>query len=174
MRSPKKRLIKHRRHEVVIPAVDGKSVAEQIPIQVPMEWDQELGEWLLTPEAEQMIENAKARHMGLMLPQELLALRQRLSLSQRQIGELLKVGAKSWTRWESGTQRPSQSINLLLRLLDTGVVSPQQLVEVGTSRTDWSRQFDMLAIAGTRSATPLSLDLCRQTPPPEEPLRTSA
>jgi len=171
--SSKKKTIKLRRHEVVVPTPDGTAVAERIPIKVPMEWDAGLGEWLITPEAEQILETAKARHMGLMLPEELLALRQRLGLSQRQIGELLKIGAKSWTRWESGAQRPSQSINLLLRLLDRGMISPRQLVEVGTTRADWSRQFALLALAGARPAA-VSLDLCRENPPPREPLRTSA
>ncbi|MFZ5495524.1 MAG: type II toxin-antitoxin system MqsA family antitoxin [Verrucomicrobiota bacterium] len=170
----KKKIIKLRPYPVVVPTPDGKSVADHVTIKVPMEWDEELKEWLITAEAEELIETTKARHMGLMLPADLLAMRQRLNLSQRQIGELLKIGAKSWTRWESGAQRPSQSINLLLRLLDKGAVSPQQLVEIGSARADWSRQFDLLALASARAAPPVSLDLCRSTPPPSEPLRTSA
>jgi hypothetical protein len=62
-----KQTIKLRAHEVTIPTSDGQSVAERIPIRVPMQWDAELGEWLLTPDAEAIIENAKARHMGLCL-----------------------------------------------------------------------------------------------------------
>jgi DNA-binding transcriptional regulator YiaG len=160
--APKNHTIKHRAHEVTIPTPDGRSVAERIPIRVPMEWDAELGEWLLTPEAETMIEAAKARHMGLLLPQQLLELRQRLGLSQRAIGELLQIGAKSWTRWETGKQRPSRSLNLLLRALYSGLISPTQLSEMGTTHHDWSAQFCLLANQISQTTDPVSLDLCRQ------------
>lgn len=156
----------HRLHEVVIPTADGASVAERIPIKVPMLWDHELNEWLITPEAEELIETTKARHMGLLLPSELKALRERLGLSQQAIGELLQIGAKSWTRWESGGQRPSRSINLLLRALDSGMVSPHQLREINSSRADWSRQFRMLETAGTMPVAPVSLDVCREDQKP--------
>lgn len=172
--SSKKKIIKVRPFEVVVPTADGTAVAERIPIKIPMEWDEELGEWLITPEAEQTLEETKARHMGLMLPVGLVALRQRLGLSQRQIGELLQIGAKSWTRWETGIQRPSKSMNLMLLLLDKGLVSPKQLIEISSGSTDWSRQFELLAMASARATTPLSLDLCRPTPPPAEPMRDSA
>jgi DNA-binding transcriptional regulator YiaG len=157
-----KRRIEHRKHEVTIPTADGSAVAERIPIRVPMEWDPEIGEWLLTPEAEALIETTKARHMGLLLPHDLLGLRLRLGLSQQAIGELLQIGAKSWTRWETGHQRPSRSINLLLRALHSGFISPMQLREMGMTRHDWSAQFRVLASSGNQVAEPFSLDVCRQ------------
>ncbi len=80
-----------------------------------MEWDPELKEWLITPEAEELLEDTKARHMGLALPEDLRALRVLLDLTQSGMGELLCIGEKTWTRWETGRQRPSQSLNLLLR-----------------------------------------------------------
>ena len=147
---------------VAIPARDGRRVAERITVGVPMRWDSDLEKWLLDGNAMEMIEDAKARHMGLMLPAEMLALRKRLGLSQRDIGELLRIGAKSWTRWESGLQRPSQSINLLLRLLDSGIISPRQLLDVGCDTADWTPQFLLLAKSNQATA-PVSLDQWRAT-----------
>jgi DNA-binding transcriptional regulator YiaG len=178
--SSKKR-IQTRKHEVTIPTVNGSAVAERIKIMVPMEWDAELGVWLMTPEAEAMVENTKARHMGLLLPIELLELRQRLTLSQQMIGELLQIGAKTWTRWETGKQRPSRSMNLLLRALHSGLISAQQLLEIGGMRHDWSAQFRVLA-SGTLAAEPIALDLCRENakarqqnaPVPFEPMKLPA
>jgi DNA-binding transcriptional regulator YiaG len=174
----KKEMIKHRQHEVVIPTSDGLAVAERIPLKVPMVWDAELGAWLLTAEAEAMVENAKARHMGLMLPHELLALRQRLGLSQQVLGELLQIGAKSWSRWETGRQRPSRSMNLLLRALNTGLLSPRQLLEVCSVRPDWSQHFRQLALAGSQTTEPVSLDVCREIQQsavsPVEPIKLPA
>lgn len=126
---------------VAIPTADGRRVAERITIDVPMRWDPGLSEWLLDSEAIETLEAAKARHMGLLLPEELRALRERLAMTQREIGDLLRIGAKSWTRWETGLQRPSQVINLLLKLLASGIVTPGQLQQIGAEPADWSRQF---------------------------------
>jgi transcriptional regulator with XRE-family HTH domain len=145
--------------EVTIPDAEGKRVAQRIPIKVPMVWDSEVREWLLTPKAEEIIDTVKARHMGL-LPDELRRLRERHGLTQRAIGELLQIGAKSWTRWETGKQRPSRSLNLLLVALDRGLISPLQLKELGNPQRDWSAQFTNNQQAGPVSQ-PVVIDLCR-------------
>lgn len=103
--------------EVSIPTADGKGIAELIKIEIPMEWDEEIAEWLMTDEGLKQVEETKARHMGLLLPSEMKALRDRLDLTQKAIGELLQIGEKTWTRWETGKTRPSRSVNLLLRAL---------------------------------------------------------
>ena len=125
--TPAKKGIKLRPFEVTIPTPDGTAVADRIKIDVPMKWDEDIHDWTLTPEAESLIETTKARHMGLLLPEQLRALRVRLGLTQKAIGDLFQLGAKSWTRWESGAQRPSRSINLLLRSVYNGWITPQQL-----------------------------------------------
>lgn len=142
---------------VAIPTPDGRRVAEHIEVEVPQRWDAGLGEWLMDADAMATIEAARYRHLGLMLPAELLALRERLDLTQAEIGALLRIGAKSWTRWETGLQRPSQVINLLLKLLDAGLVSPRQLDQIGAEPADWSRQFLHLAHGG-QEEKPVALD----------------
>jgi hypothetical protein len=49
---------------VTIPTTDGKTVARTVEIKIPMEWDIEIGEWLLAPEATEQIERTKAREAG--------------------------------------------------------------------------------------------------------------
>ena len=115
--------------EVLVPNLDGTGVAERVKVPVPLKWDEELGEWLLTAEAHQTIEDTKARHIGLLLPAQLKKLRQRHGYSQQQMGELFQVGEKSWTRWESGKHRPSRSINLLIRALYEGEISVNYLLQ---------------------------------------------
>ena len=136
---PNHRRIEVRDYEVVIPTADGQRVAERIPIKVPMEWDPDLQEWLITPEAEELLESTKARHMGLVMPEELRALRDQLELTQSEMGDLLCIGEKTWTRWESGRQRPSQSLNLLLRAVQTGLLSVYDLRWLRKPNIDWSR-----------------------------------
>lgn len=142
MPAAKKNPIQHRWHDVVVPTPDGQAVAERIRIKIPMEWDEALGEWLITTEGDLMLENTKARHMGLMLPTELAGLRRRLRMTQAQMGELLCIGEKTWTRWESGRQRPSQSLNLLIRALASGLLSIYDLAWLHEPDVDWSRAMN--------------------------------
>lgn len=152
--------VKIRPVSVAIPASDGERVAEHIQVEVPMRWDAGLGEWLMDADAMEAVENARYRHMGLMLPAEMHALRERLGLTQMQMSKLVRVGDKSWTRWETGLQRPSQSINLLLKLLDAGIVTPTQLAQLGAEPADWSRQFLRIADSSVDDK-PVALDgLC--------------
>jgi transcriptional regulator with XRE-family HTH domain len=123
--------------EVIIPTVDGKSVADRVTVSVPMIWDEELQTYLLTPQAHEIIDDTKARHMGLLLPSQLRQLRERLNLTQKEIGELLQVGEKSWSRWESGKHRPSRSVNLLMRALYDGELSVEYLERATSSRPSW-------------------------------------
>jgi DNA-binding transcriptional regulator YiaG len=131
---------KLQKFEVPIPAANGESVAERITVEVPVVWDEELKQFLLTPDAQKIIEDTKARHMGILLPNQLRELRTRLGgLSQKEIGELLQIGEKSWTRWESGKQRPSRSVNLLLRALYDGQIGIDYLVHAARPVSIWTR-----------------------------------
>jgi len=122
---------------VVIPTPDGKGVAETIMITVPCRIDAKSGEAILGGEALRMIDKVKARHMGLMLPDEIRMLRSHLRLSQSDMSELLQIGAKSYTRWESGRERPSRSINILLRSLWDGKIDVGYLRSVKDSKFNW-------------------------------------
>ena len=124
--------------EVLIPTPDGKQVAERVPIEVVHEWDEEIGEWLLSPESLKLIEDTKARHMGLLLPEELQALRERLDMTQSEIANLLEIGEKSWSRWESGRHRPSRSMNLLIKALDKGRLDVPFLAGATQFTPQWS------------------------------------
>ncbi|MFA6959390.1 MAG: helix-turn-helix domain-containing protein [Opitutaceae bacterium] len=130
--------IEQRAYEVSIPSADGESLAYKVPLMVWMEWDATINEWLLTPEAMDEIEATKARHMGLLTADEIRTLRERLKLTQAHMAELLKIGAKTWTRWETGKQRPSQSLNLLLRALQCEILTPYMLKQLGASQVDWT------------------------------------
>lgn len=146
--------IELRAFDVTIPAADGEKVAAHVSLLVPMEWDESIGEWLLTPDALDEIEATKARHMGLLSSEQIFQLRSRLGLTQAEIGELLKIGSKTWTRWETGKQRPSQSMNLLLRALQTGIVSIPALRQLGQPQIDWSAAVTASTAQSTEPYTP--------------------
>lgn len=115
--------------EVLVPNMEGTEVEKKVTVQIPLAWDEEFGQWVLTPEAHQIIDDTKAVHMGLLLPAQLKELRQRLGFSQKQMGGLFQVGEKSWTRWESGKHRATRSINLLIRALYDGEISVNYLLK---------------------------------------------
>ena len=102
-----------------IPDAEGK-IVRRVKVKVPVEWDEAIGEWMMTPEALRMVEDAKAREMGIIMPEEMKALRKNFGLTQSQMGALFQVGGKSWTRWESGKYRPSRVISLLIRAVADG------------------------------------------------------
>src|ERR1051325_48488 len=109
--------IKKEEFEILLPKPDGSGTAEKIVVTVPVCWDEELQDWLMTAEGHEIIDNTKARYLGLLLPEQFKELRGRYGFSQREMGELFQVGEKSWTRWETGRHRPSRSMSLLVRAL---------------------------------------------------------
>jgi putative zinc finger/helix-turn-helix YgiT family protein len=106
--------------DVAIPTLDGNGVAETIKVKVPAWRDPKDGEVYFDGEGLRILDRAKARHMGLLTPEQIKKLRERLGLTQKQLSELLQIGEKTWTRWESGRERPSRSINVLLCALNDG------------------------------------------------------
>jgi len=120
--------IRHEEYEVRVPKADGTGIAEKVKVTIPLEWDDEIKEWLMTAEGHDIIDTTKARLMGLLLPEQFKELRERYSLSQAEMGELFQVGEKSWTRWETGKHRPSRSISLLVRALYEGELSLDYLL----------------------------------------------
>jgi DNA-binding transcriptional regulator YiaG len=117
---------KHTDFTLQIPDAEGK-VVRRVKVKVPVEWDEAIGEWMMTPEALRMVEDAKAREMGIIMPDEMKALRKRFGITQAQMGALFQVGGKSWTRWESGKYRPSRVISLLVRAVADGHLSADYL-----------------------------------------------
>ena len=131
--------IKQEEFEVFVPDARGE-VVQRLKVTAPVRWDEEIKEWVLTPEAHRLIEDTKARHMGLLLPDQFKELRQRYDSSQREMGELFQVGEKSWTRWETGKQRPSRSINLLIRALYEGEIAIEYLIKRAGTTPDEARE----------------------------------
>jgi DNA-binding transcriptional regulator YiaG len=113
--------------EVLIPNLEGDGIAERIKVKIPVVRDAHTGETVLTEEAFRILETIKARHMGLLLPDQIKSLRTRLRLTQKEMSQLLQAGEKSYTRWETGRARPSRMVNVLLRLLDSGDISIEAL-----------------------------------------------
>lgn len=71
-------------------------------------------------EARQLRENALAQYRqkyGLLSAAEIRAIRERLGLSQGELGKLLGLGSNTLSRWEANRNVQSASLDVLLRLL---------------------------------------------------------
>lgn len=114
-------------YPVRIPTLDGRAVAQTIEIEIDA-WRNAAGELFLDGGAHEKIEAVKARHMGLLAPDEIKDIRvSMLNVTQKEISRWLQIGEKTWTRWESGRERPSRSMNVLLCTLRDGKIDATYL-----------------------------------------------
>ena len=120
---------------VTIPTADGSGVEETITVRVMALRDPQTGDFFLDDEAMEAIDRAKSRHLGLLSSEDIRGLRAQLYLTQEEMSHLLKIGEKTYTRWETGRSRPSQAMNLLLLGLREGVIP------VGWLQTVLKKQF---------------------------------
>ena len=105
---------------VHIPTADGKGIVETLMVEVEADQDPKDGEIYLHGETLAELDRIKARHMGILLPAEIRELRERLQMTQAEMGDLLGIGEKSYSRWETGRGRLSHSINKLFVALWEG------------------------------------------------------
>jgi len=132
---------------VHVPTLGGTAIAETIQVEVVGYRNPNDGEIYLTGEALEKLDEVKSRHMGLLLPTEIKELREQLGITQKRMGELLQIGGKSYCRWETGRERPSRSLNLLLAALSDGRIDVAYLESRLKPSFDWRKQIE-------RSVTP--------------------
>jgi DNA-binding transcriptional regulator YiaG len=118
---------------VHIPTLDGKGIAETVHVKVPAWKDPRDGEIYLDEAAHEILDKTKARYMGLLSADRISRLRERHRLTQAKIAQLFQLGEKTWTRWESGRERPSRSMNTLLRAFEDGKIDEKYLNSIQKS-----------------------------------------
>ncbi|HCN76025.1 MAG TPA: hypothetical protein DIT13_02375 [Verrucomicrobiales bacterium] len=122
--------------EIHSPATENRAARKVATIEVQVRVDED-GDEVLTPESLNLIDKTQARYMGLLMGEDIRALRERLNLSQDELSDLLGCGKKSLSRWENGHGYPSQLVNTLLRALDERLFTPAQLRGLQSPRADW-------------------------------------
>lgn len=131
---------------------------------IEVEVETRTGQEFLTQSSRKLIEEIRARHMGLMTGEDIKAMRKRLNLTQSGLTKLLQCGEKMVSHWENGHGFPTGISNTLLRLLDEGFLAPASLEAVQGPRaaTRWIEQVQARA---TQRKTPLQYrgasDVCR-------------
>lgn len=100
-------------------------------MRVSGRWCDRCGEAVFEGDALQKRERAflelRAKVEGVLSPDRVAAIRERLKLSQRRAGEILGGGPRAFQKYESGTQQVSVPMTNLLRLLER---DPRRLGEL--------------------------------------------
>lgn len=123
--------------DIYVPATENREARKVATIEVQVHTD-ENGDEVLTPDSLDLIDKTQARYMGLLMGEDIRALRERLNLSQDELSDRLGCGKKSLSRWENGHGYPSQLVNTLLRALDENLLTPAQLRGLQEPRADWA------------------------------------
>lgn len=119
--------------DIYIPATAHRAAVKVDTITIEIIAD-ESGNEMVTPASTELIEKTQARYMGLLVAEDIIALRESLNVTQNQLSEALGCGKKSISRWENGREYPSQLVNSLLRLLEEGKISLADLRAVRQPR----------------------------------------
>lgn len=91
--------------------------ATEIPVELPVRTCGECGFQYTDEEAEDIRHDAVCRHLGLMTPGEIVALRKRYNMSRAEFADLTRFGEASLARWETGQLMQNAANNQLLYLL---------------------------------------------------------
>lgn len=91
----------------------GKDAVE-LTADIPVLICQACGEEIIPSEAEELQNEAVCRHLGVMTPREIKALRQRRGWSQQDLADQTGCGVASVKRWEAGTLVQQRSIDSLM------------------------------------------------------------
>ena len=91
--------------------------AAQIPVEIPVRTCVECGFQYTDEEAEDLRHAAVCRHLGLMTPEDIVALRRRYNLTRAEFAQLTRFGEASLARWETGQLLQNAANDQLLYLL---------------------------------------------------------
>jgi len=72
---------------------------------------------IILPPLRQALDNESRKRRGLLTPREIKEVRERAGLSQSDMAELLGVGDRTYTRWETGRSIQNKSNDNLIRLV---------------------------------------------------------
>ena len=118
MMSPETGEVLHRGMRPFVVAYKGKSVTVELPGYYPENGDEgiHIGDDMAVIDL--ALRTLKEEIEGIPSPATIRKVREKLKLSQREAGGLLKVGENAFDKYERGLVEPSGPTSQLLRLLD--------------------------------------------------------
>jgi|688.fasta_scaffold37775_5 putative zinc finger/helix-turn-helix YgiT family protein len=142
--------------DIYIPATENRAAVKVDTITIEV-IGESADDGMVTPASMALIEKTQARYMGLLVAEDIIALRNRLGVTQDQLSDALGCGKKSISRWENGREYPTQLVNSLLRLLDEDKISLADLRSVRQPRTASCEKI--IHFIDSRRSAPRTYDL---------------
>jgi len=96
---------------------EGEKPISIVAENVPVEACPNCGETYFGPAAAKVQHAAVCRALGLLTPEEIQALRERLGPTQADFARLTGIGEATISRWERGRMLPNRAMDFYLRLL---------------------------------------------------------
>ena len=84
---------------------------------------------------ERNIALAKRHVDNLLAPEDILRIRKKLNLTQAEAAELFGGGVRAFYKYESTTNNPPRSLDILLRLLDSGQLTLDDVKSILNERS---------------------------------------
>ena len=97
------------------------------------------------------VKNEVRRLSGLLSPGQILAVREKLSLTQAQLEHLFDQGPKVVTRWESGRVIQNKNADTILRMLDRKPMLLSLIKEIESARDQRRKQKQSELLEGVVS-----------------------
>lgn len=91
------------------------------------------------------VKNEIRKKYGLLSPQRIVEIRNKLGLTQVQLEELLNTGAKVVVRWESGKVIQGDSHDTMLRLLEKYPSELERVRQIQKLRSQEQREYETRA-----------------------------
>lgn len=76
------------------------------------------GEQIISLDLEQQLEKVRRERLGLLTPEQIANIRKSVGLTQIEMSQLLGLGDKTYTRWESGKSLQNKSSDNLIRFFE--------------------------------------------------------
>ena len=113
------------------------SIWATVPVKLNGHIDEFTGEKSFTAAELMKLDRIRAQYAGIMLPDEIKALRKRFNKTQEEMCAILGMGKKTWTRWETGAVIPNPSMCKTLFLLKEGKIALEDLCAQKKKCVDW-------------------------------------
>ncbi len=91
------------------------------------------------------VKNAVRKQLGLLPPEKIVAIREKLGLTQQELEELLGQGPKVVTRWENGRVIQHPSADMILRMLDREPATLETLRDAAKQRARAQRKHELVS-----------------------------
>lgn len=136
-------IIKKQTVQVKVFGTDGMPIGT-VPVEVPLEKDDITGEWCYGPEAIRIIDEVKRKHANILSPAQIRSIRDRFGKTQEGMCKMLGLGARTWTRWETGAMIPNPAMNKMLVGLLNGEYMIAQTSKIDGPSGSWGVLYPKL------------------------------